>query len=268
MPGWCTSLAAGMTAALLAAPLAVPAAAVAAPCASPCVGLPRLETVDRLLWSAGLETGDLSAFHVYDSDRVGSPGPTVVDDPAVARDGRYAVAFPVPPGGNRNEIVPRLRLLRPGDDLWFAFSTGLAPGFPVDRAWQVVSQWKNQGEGSPPLELTVADGAYQLSGGFGHPDGPRRFSRPLGAAVAGRWDDWIVHVRFSADPTAGSVEVWRNGTLALPSFAPPGGTLYPGAASYLKVGYYRNPQIDVAGTLVMDSLRVGTTAAAVARPAG
>lgn len=268
MPGWRTALAAGMTGALLAAPLAVPAAAAAAPCVPPCADPPVLETITRLLWSAGLEAGDLSAFHVYASDSVGSPGPTVVDDPAVARDGRYAVAFPIPPGGSRNEIVPRLRVLRPGDDLWFAFSTGLAPGFPVDRAWQVVTQWKNQGPGSPPLELTVANGEYRLSGGFGHPEGPRRFSRSLGPAVAGRWDDWVVHVRFAADPAAGSVAVWRNGAPALHPFAPPGGTLYPGAASYLKIGYYRNPEIDVAGTLVMDSLRVGTTAGAVTRTGG
>jgi hypothetical protein len=267
MRGWRATLWCALTGALLAAPLAVPTRAVAAPCAPPCLDLPRLETVIRLLWSADLETGDLSAFHVYDSDRVGSPGPMVVDDPAVARDGRYAVAFPIPPGGNRNEIVPRLRVLRPGDDLWFAFSTGLAPGFPVDAAWQVVTQWKNQGEGSPPLELAVGGGDYRLSGGFGHPQGPRRFSRSLGPAVAGRWDDWVVHVRFSADPAVGFVEVWRGGRLVLPAFAPPGGTMYPGAASYLKIGYYRNPEIDVAGTLVMDALRVGTTASAVARPA-
>lgn len=268
MRGWRTSLWAGLAAALLTAPLAVPAPAAAAPCAPPCVGLPRLEAVTRLLWSAGLETGDLSAFHVYDSDSVGSPGPMIVDDPAVARDGRYAVAFPIPAGGNRNEIVPRLPVLRPGDDLWFAFSTALTPGFPVDRAWQVVTQWKNQSAGSPPLELAVERGAYRLQGGFGHPDGPRQFSRSLGPAVPGRWDDWVVHVRFSPDPAAGFVEVWRGGRLALPSFAPPGGTMYPGDTSYLKVGYYRNPEIDVAGTLVMDSLRVGTTAADVARPAG
>ena len=44
----------------------------------------------------------------------------------------------------------------------------LPPDFPVNTpGWQVVAQWKNAGEGSPPVEIKVGNGQFQLDGGAG-----------------------------------------------------------------------------------------------------
>ena len=55
----------------------------------------------------------------------------------------------------------------------------------------------------------------------------------------------------------------------LPRFAPASGTLYPGtgsrAGSYLKTGPYRDPSVTTPETMYLDSWRIGTSMAAVAR---
>jgi hypothetical protein len=255
---------AAATTALAAAPAAAGPAAPPAPPGPACDPPSLLEWLlgcaGGVLWAADLESDDLTdEFAVFESDRVGSPLPVLVSEPALVRDGRQAVAFTIPAGGSRNEVVPRLDDLRPGDELYFGFSTRLLPGFPVDAAWQVVVQWKNDGPGSPPLSLSVEEGEFVVDGGFGHPDGPKLFRQSLGPAVPGRWDDWVFRIRFSPDPAVGFVEVWRNGRPVLPRHAPPGGTLYPGDPSYLKIGYYRNPEIGTDGTVVFDTLRAATS---------
>lgn len=215
---------------------------------------------DELLWSADFESGDLSAFEETPWNQVGSGPPLVL----TLADGTRALALTIPPGGARNEVVPDFSTLREGDDLHFGFSTFLVPGFPVDAGWQVLTQWKNDGTGSPPISLSVEQGRFVLDGGWGHPGGHRfHYQRDLGPAVAGVWHRWVFHIRFSEDPTSGFAQVWRDGRQVLARFSPPGGTLYPDLNSYLKTGYYRDERIGVAGTVVLDDWRIGTTYAAV-----
>lgn len=242
--------------------------ALAAGCAGPGDG------AGQLLWVGDMEAGDLAQFQDTPWNRVGGPPPTVIDSPV--RSGRHAVALGITgtttPSdgiccGSRNELLPAFRELGPGDDLYFAFSTFLEPGFPVDAEWQLITQFKQNFDGSPPLGIYVENGSYRIEGGYGHPEGPRPFEIPVGAAGTGVWVDWVLHVVFSPDPSVGSVEVWKDGQLVLPSYAPPGGTLYPGPggvdSSYVKTGYYRNPTIDRPGTVVFDDWRIGTGLAVV-----
>lgn len=187
-----------------------------------------------LLWSGDVETGDLSQFLETPWNTVGGPPPKIVQDPV--RSGRYAVELALDGRtapddgiccGSRNEIEPRFRDMVEGEDLWFAFSTYLDANFPTYYPeWQVIMQFKQNFDGSPPLELSVADREFRIEGGYGHPDGSRQFIEPVGNADTGRWIDWIMHVKFSPDPAVGYVEVWRDGVLVLPRFAPPGGTMY------------------------------------------
>ena len=98
------------------------------------------------------------------------------------------------------------------------------------------------------------------------------------------WRQWIALFRaswpldgagpdvvFSSDPEVGFLEVWRNGQLVLPQFRPPAGTLYRSwfstENSYVKTGYYRNPDISTPGTVVLDDWRIGITRVAVEQPA-
>jgi hypothetical protein len=244
----------------------VAATPVAAPAAAPADG--------GLLWLGDLETGDLSQFEDTPWNDVGGEAPRVVTD--VVHQGTYAVRLGIDGTssssdgiccGSRDEMQPRFRELVTGDDLWFGFSSYLAPGFPTDAYWQVITQFKQNFDGSPPLELNVERGQYKLEGGQGHPDGPKEFIKDLAPATTGRWVDWVLHVKFSADPDEGYVEVWKDGQQVLDRFSPEGGTLYPAPdgndASYVKTGYYRDPEIDRPGTVYFDNWRIGTSRDAV-----
>lgn len=241
--------------------------------------------IPDLMWAGDVETGDLSQFEDTPWNVAGGASPPdVVSDDALVRAGRYSVGFTIPGESNgegitsdsRNELEPRIDNFHDGDELYFGFSTYLADGFPVQDGWQVVTQWKNEGEGSPPLELGVEEGTFNLSGGAGHPDDADPFRTVLAPAETGVWTDWVFRIRFSPDPDQGEVEVWRNGELVLPACRPESGTLYPAGGgedvpdeptSYLKTGYYRNADISTPGTIYFDSWGVGTAAEAVAPPA-
>jgi hypothetical protein len=224
-----------------------------------------------LLWSGDVSTGDLSQFVVEPTNNVGGTTPAVVTNPT--HHGRYAIALTLNGAtdpdqgiccGSRNELLPRFRDLQEGDDLWFGFSTYLGAGFPTSGGWQVITQFKQNQDGAPPLSLTVEDGQYKIEGGYGHPGGSRLFIRPVGAAVTGRWVDWVWHVRFSTDPSVGFVEVWLDGRPVLRRFAPPGGTLYSGsgptAGSYVKTGLYRERTISEPATLYLADWRIAASA--------
>src|SRR5262249_55481584 len=143
----------------------------------------------------------------------GARPPTIVSDPALVRDGKYAVGMTIPgPStgdgiccGTRSELQPKIGDIFPGDDLYFGFSTLLGQGFPTDSFWQVITQWKHHGDGSPPLELDVDSGVYQISGGFGHPEKADPFRLTIGPAIPGQWVDWVFHIKFSPDPNTGYI---------------------------------------------------------------
>jgi polysaccharide lyase-like protein len=219
------------------------------------------------VWRGDYECGDFSQFR----ETAWNNRPLA---PAIAtwpvRDGRYSGRYVVPAGGERSEGVPDLAPLRAGDDCWFSFSTLLGDDVPLDTAaFQLLAQWKNTGPGSPPLELALNRGQLMFGGGWGWPGtntptAPRLARRSLGPAQAGRWDDWVVHVRFSADPAIGCVDVWRNDVHRVVAWHPPGGTLYPHLDSYLKVGYYRDCSIGRSSTVYHDSWKVGRSRLSVA----
>lgn len=240
-----------------------------------------------LIWSGDFETGDLSQFKDTPWNvHGGASPPQVVSDPALVRDGRYAMAVTIPgvsdgegiTGDSRNEVEPRVGEFTEGDEAWFGFSVMLGEDFPVHEGWQVITQWKNVGEGSPPVELDVQDGVFRVSGGAGHPDDDvEAYAEQLAPAETGVWTDWVFRIRFSTDPDVGEIEVWKDGALVLPTYRPGSGTLYPldGEAedeaheptSYLKTGYYRAAEISAPATVYYDSWRVGTTGEAVDRAA-
>lgn len=256
--------------AAVAALLVVPACGSSAVVTGPFgTSAPQPPAISKVLWVGDLTTGDLSQFQDGPWNNVGGTAPTVVEAPE--RRGASAVELTIPGSssasdgiccGSRNELLPKFRDLVSGDDLYFRFSTFLAPGFPVDADWQVITQFKQNFDGSPPLTLNVEQGQYRVEGGYGHPDGSRQFIVNIGPAGTGSWVDWVMHVKFSADPAVGYVEVWKDGAIVLPRYFPPGGTMYPGPdgvdSSYVKTGLYRDPSIAVPGTLYLDNWVIGT----------
>jgi hypothetical protein len=217
------------------------------------------------LWTGDYEDGKFGQFDATSWNNL-PLAPQAVSSPV--RSGSFAGAYTIPAGGSRSENVPSMKGLREGDDLWFAFSTRLKDVPLSTSEWQVVAQWKNDGEGSPPMSLNVANGKYELSGGYGwpgtnNPTTPKTSSRSLGAAANGQWDDWLIHIKFSSDPAVGTIDAWRNGEQLVSGWHPTGGTLYPNLGSYVKVGYYRSTGIGVDSTVFHDDWKVGTTRGSV-----
>lgn len=213
------------------------------------------------IWKADFESG----FAPFES----TPWDAVPLAPAissVARSGSAGGAYTIPAGGSRSENVPRTAKFREGDERWFSFSSMSGPDVWLDTAeWQIFAQWKNDGVGSPPLEMAIESGQFKIGGGWGwpgtdNPTSPKMAMQSLGTAVTGTWVDWRIHIVFSADPTKGYVEVWRDGTKVLNPWYPPGGTLYPSLDSYLKVGYYRSAGISVSGTMYHDDWKIHAAA--------
>ena len=113
--------------------------------------------------------------------------------------------------------------------------------------------------------LVPLPGAYSLYGGWGCPSGSRSYRIALAPAVAGTWTDFEFQIRFG---TAGNgwVESYVNGRQVGSRFYPPCGTIYPSPyAEYtmLRLGYYRDPTIAAAGTVVHDEYRMGSSRASV-----
>jgi hypothetical protein len=206
----------------------------------------------RLLWQADYADG-LANYRSTPWNNVGAAAPAVVGTGLGP-----ALQVSMPGGGQRAELEPNFRSLRNGDDLFFGFSVTLAPGFPVGTDdWQVITQWKNDGTGSPPISVKVGGGQFQLDGGF---DRGAPFEIPMGAATPGRAQAVVVHVRFAEG--GGSVDTWVDGKQTIRGFRPPAGTLYSGTTSYLKTGIYRSTAIGQPGTLFFDDWRIGTSYAA------
>ncbi|HEV7203435.1 MAG TPA: heparin lyase I family protein [Jatrophihabitans sp.] len=218
------------------------------------------------LWTGNYDNGTLSQFDSTSWNDL-PMAPAVVS--SVAYNGNYAGKYVIPAGGARCENVPSMREMTEGDDMWFSWSTMLGSDFPVNISnWQVIDQWKNDGTGSPPLELTVENGQFRVDGGYGWPGNtssgtPKMSYQWVGAATTNVWNHWTFHVKFSSNPTVGYVDVWRDGKQVISGWHMPGGTLYPSLNSYLKVGYYRDTAISTQGTVYQDAWKAGTTAASV-----
>ena len=195
-------------------------------------------------WNSDFTGSGFGRFDDTPWNNVGADAPVIVSSPVTS--GAKAAQFTMPAGGTRTEIVPTTAEFTEGQERWFRFSFFLPTDFPTQvSSWQVLTQWKNDGEGSPPLEITAGNGNLRLGGGYGYPGTPQTFSRVIGPATTGKRTDLIIHVVFSRDPSRGSVDVWRDGAQVIASYRPTGGTLYPTTAagtatssSYWKMGIY------------------------------
>jgi hypothetical protein len=223
-------------------------------------GVPDPATVPAPIWAANLSgPNPLANFRDTPYNNDGAPPPSIVDAPDVS--GAKAVRYTVPGGGKRTELEPQVPSYREGGEGYFGFAWFLPDDFPVNAdGWQVVAQWKNEGEGSPPIEVKVDHGQFVLDGGAGGDD-PRQnyFSVPIGPAVTGRQTDVVLHIHFSTDPQKAAVDVWMNGQKRIDGYHPAGGTRYSSDDSYLKTGIYRDSAIDQTAMLYLVDARVATS---------
>jgi hypothetical protein len=187
------------------------------------------------LWNGAIATTGLKGFKSTPYNITGGASVKVVGGAS------KAIRFTVPAGSQRAEIEPNVGELTEGQTRYFRLTYVLPTSFPVDpQGFQLATQWKNEGDGSPPLELRIEKGKFVLGGGYARPGGSRLFAQDVAPAITGRPVDIVVGIAFSSDPAKGRVDMWIDGQQKLTDFRPPGGTLYPGKSSYWKIGLYRD----------------------------
>lgn len=167
-----------------------------------------------------------------------------------------AIAFAVPGGGERSEVLPLLPEYHEGDDLW-VHDVSTLHGLPTNTdTWQLILQWHQRGgTGSPPIALEAGNGRLRLASvGTDQQD--------VGALDPDDTVDVVLHVHFSRDPDRSVVDVWRDGVPKVVDHHPPRGTLID-AGDYLKLGLYRDPAITQDSSMTTSRLVVGPTAASI-----
>lgn len=199
----------------------------------------------------------------------------VVDAPN--RPGRHALRAevrkgddPINASGNRNELV-RYDGASEGRELYYGWSTLWPADYPLTPTWQVFIQWHHPGNnGAPPVRFVMGCSV----GDCGRPlpdtlffivDGQTMWQ--MAPVTRGAWHDFVLHIRWSADPGVGFVELWYDGQQVVPKrFVR---TLYSSAdTNYLKMGLYRDEATDPTQVLFHDGVIQATTyeeAAATAR---
>ncbi|HEY2193172.1 MAG TPA: heparin lyase I family protein [Actinomycetospora sp.] len=184
-----------------------------------------------LVWQSDFTGSGFNNFKATPWNDVGAAAPVLVTSTVHAP--AQAARFTVPGGGTRSEIEPNVVNFTEGSDFYFGDSFTLPATFPVNEtSWQVITQWKNSDDGSPPEELKVGHGNVILDGGYGYPTGPagsKYWTQTLAPAATTTQTTVVLHIHFSANPKLGSIDAWVNGTKVLTGYHPVAGTLYPTA---------------------------------------
>jgi len=211
-------------------------------CASASTSTP---TGSGVVWRGDFETGNYSQWssaQIVSADRM-----MAVTSPV--REGRYAMKVtvrqgddPISSSGNRNELV-RITREPVGSEYYYKWSTMFATDFPSASTWQLFLQWHHEGSsGSPPVELFVYGEELRMN--------IRSTTVWRAPLVRGAWQDFVLRVKWSPDPSVGFVELYHNGKLVLPRrYA---ATQFSGYLNYLKMGLYRNESIAKTGVLYHD----------------
>jgi hypothetical protein len=175
------------------------------------------------------------------------------------RQGVFAARFEVRHGdhvngeqNSRAELGYTTDMASEGQEQTYSWSTLLASDYPSAQTWQDLVQWKNEGTGSPPLQIKVEGETISLAAGS-QLNWRKLWSSPL---VRGEWLDFTFRVKWSSDPNVGWVELWYRGRQVLERY--PMATLYPGLRNYLKLGLYRDASITETGVVYHDDVRVST----------
>jgi Polysaccharide lyase len=218
----------------------------------------------HVVWKGDFETGNTSQW--TKEEMVNSNRLTVVTDRV--REGSYALRCevdqgdnPIQASGNRNELVYVGEEYEPevaqGSEYYYSWSTLFDESFPSANTWQLFTQWHHTGlTGSPPVEFYVFGEELRMR--VGGELASDVWSAPLQRGV---WNDFILHVKWSADPNVGFVELYHDGQVVVPrkSMA----TMYAGQGVYLKQGLYRNDTVAPQGVVFHDGFTVATELADV-----
>lgn len=190
---------------------------------------------------------------------IGNAKTEVVNSPVLP--GRKAFKFTVNSGGERTELNGKTGTTRfeEGDEWWFG-DVLYVPGINKTIGWDLNShhtfaQWKNDGTGSPPLELDRRGKGLLLKVNTS----PRsEFLLVPEASLYNRSIKIEIRVRFSSS-SRGQLEAWVDGKKKVSISA---ATLFAGKWSYLKEGQYG---VGRGNVVYWHGMRLGTSREAVIR---
>jgi hypothetical protein len=134
--------------------------------------------------------------------------------------------------------------------------------------WQVFMQWHHTGGGAPPVRFVLGCSANDCGTPmpdtlFFIVDGKTVWT--YGPVTRGDWHDFVLHIKWSAKPGVGFVELWYDGKLVLPKRA--ARTMFSSSdTNYMKMGLYRDEAIRPKGVLFHDGLVQATTLEDVLAP--
>ncbi|MEP6811363.1 MAG: polysaccharide lyase [Actinomycetota bacterium] len=185
--------------------------------------------------------------------QVVSGGSAAVES-SVVRQGSYAAKFTTPPYDGTNRSRSQIYLNgnssygNEGQENWFGWSSMIPAGSTLSNGgWNNLTSFHQQNIANTlpapdHFAVTNSGGVWTLrldswGGDYVNSTGWNKYRQTwnLLNLSPGVWYDVVFHVKWSADPSVGFVEVWINGqrVLALAHAA----TLYTGDAIYLKQGY-------------------------------
>lgn len=173
---------------------------------------------DRLIWSADLESGDLSAWEANSCGgefNTGDGFSTVTD--AVARSGRYSIAMHVDTDDGEDHATRLMRWCEPSevDSAYFSAWYYFPERVDVSAGWWNIFQFKSRTEetNDPWWILNVGnreDGTmYIYLRDWIH---ERSYEQHAMDLPVGEWVHLEVFLRRAEDPT-GQIKVWQDGTL-------------------------------------------------------
>jgi hypothetical protein len=151
-------------------------------------------------------------------------------------------------GSARAELADTNNMASEGQERTYSWSTLLPSDYPIVDKWQDIVQWKNEGTGTPPLQIGIRGDQIGLAGG------PQvNYRWPWKTTVErGKWVDFTVRIKWSSDAQVGWVEAWYEGQQVLERY--PMATLYPGVDNYFKLGLYRDSDISQTGVVYHDDV--------------
>jgi hypothetical protein len=184
-------------------------------------------------WDGGFETGDFSQYWLenwgdLDGGGWGNSSGTLVTSPV--RHGTYSLKMTVNPpdssgAANRGQITTTNAQIgaTEGNSFYYSFSLYIpsqpnrASGWP---SWTNISQWFAWCY--PMLQLFInSAGQYVVESQPNDPNacngnGPTQ-EWVIGKVTYDTWEDFTFHISWSENPSRGSVTVWHDGQLVLPT---------------------------------------------------
>jgi hypothetical protein len=188
----------------------------------------------------------------------------VVDNPVF--EGRHAARFEVKYGDQYNGYSDSRSLITPpvsmwedeGNERWYRYQVMWPEGWVGDYPkWDELGTPSSRSNAGSILEWHHdANGAVESGSAPLYIRGGQNFISMclvdqktsacreeinLAPLQRGHWHDFVMHAKWSSDPSVGYLEIWIDGVNVLPKHM--GSNKYPNMRNYLCVGLYRNGRI-------------------------